>query len=145
MNIQVSGFMCLFYFRAIHEGFSKHERAGKPSKLTESESLTWGSKIRPWGSWVARSFKHLTLGFGSGQDLTVHEFEPYLGLCANSAEPAWGSLSLSLLSLPLPHLCSLSLKVNKLKFFFLKIGTHKMFHRAIDARLVLRATGLKYG
>ena len=25
--------------------------------------------------------------FGSGHDLTVHEFEPRVGLCANSSEP----------------------------------------------------------
>ena len=31
-----------------------------------------------------------------------------------SQAPAWNSL---FLSLPLPHLCSLSLKINKLKFF----------------------------
>ena len=27
-----------------------------------------------WGAWVAQSVKHPTLGFGSGRDLTVHEF-----------------------------------------------------------------------
>ena len=38
-------------------------------------------------------------GFGSGQDLTVCEFEPCVGLCADSSEPGacfgfWVSLSL---------------------------------------------------
>ena len=64
------------------------------------------------GSWVARSVKRLSLGFGSGHDLTVREFEPGVRLCDDSAEPAWDSLSLPL-SLPLPYSCSLSLSQNK--------------------------------
>ena len=55
---------------------------------------------------MAQSVKHLTLGFRSGHDLMVHEFEPHIELCTGSVEPAWDSLSLSL---------SLSLKINKLK------------------------------
>ena len=46
-----------------------------------------------WGTWVAQSVKHLTLGFGSGHHLTIHEFEPLIGLCADSLELAWDSLS----------------------------------------------------
>ena len=38
---------------------------------------------------MALSVKHLTLGFGSGHDLTVSEVEPHIGLCADSMEPAW--------------------------------------------------------
>ena len=45
--------------------------------------------------------------FGSGHDLTVHGFEPHLGLCADSSEPALVSVSLSL---PLLNLCSLKNK-----------------------------------
>ena len=62
------------------------------------------------GTWVAQSVKHLTLGFCSGHDLMVHEFKPRIGLCADSAEPAWDSLSPSL-SLPLP--CTLSLSLSQ--------------------------------
>ena len=40
---------------------------------------------------VAQSVKRLTLGFGSGHDLTVREFEPH-----DSVEPDWDSLSLPL-------------------------------------------------
>ena len=40
------------------------------------------------------------------------EFEPCIGLCADSMEPAWDSLSPSLSSPPLLSL-SLSLKINK--------------------------------
>ena len=59
---------------------------------------------------MAQSVKHPTLGFSSGHDLTVGEFEPCIGLRADNAEPAWDSLSPSLSS-PAPHL----LKINKLK------------------------------
>ena len=54
--------------------------------------------------------KHLTLGFDSGHDLAVGEFEPRIRLHAESVEPAWDSLSLSLplsLSPPAPT------KINK--------------------------------
>ena len=51
-------------------------------------------------AWVIQLVKYLTLGFGSGHDLTVRGFEPHIGLCADSVEPAWDSqfpsLSLSL-------------------------------------------------
>ena len=40
------------------------------------------------GSQVAQSVKRLTLDFGSGCDLTVCEFEPHTGLCADNTEPA---------------------------------------------------------
>ena len=46
-----------------------------------------------WGAWVAQSFQRPTLDFGSGHDLVVCEFEPCIGLRADSAEPAWDSLS----------------------------------------------------
>ena len=57
---------------------------------------------------MAHLVKHLTLGFGSGHDLTVHEIEPHVGFCSDSTE-------LGILSLPLsaPLLFSLSLKINK--------------------------------
>ena len=60
---------------------------------------------------MAQSVKHLTLDFDSGHDLTVRGFEPHIGLCADSAEPAWDFLSLPLF-LPLPH--ALSQKKKKL-------------------------------
>ena len=46
--------------------------------------------------------------FSSGHDLTVHEFEPHIGLCADPAETAWESLSLSL-----SLLLALSLSLSK--------------------------------
>ena len=53
------------------------------------------------GGWGAQWVKYPTLGFCSGHDLTVPEFEPRMGLCTDSLEPAWDSLSLPL-SLPFP-------------------------------------------
>ena len=60
---------------------------------------------------MAQPVKRLTLSFGSGHDLTVHEFELDAGLCADSVEPAWDSLSPSL-SMPPLLILSLSLKIN---------------------------------
>ena len=69
--------------------------------------------ILHWGAWVAQLGKHLTLGFGSGHDLTVCETEPHVRLHADSVEPAWDSLSPSLfLSLPHSLSFSLSLRIN---------------------------------
>ena len=48
------------------------------------------------GARVAQSVKRPALDFGSGHDLTVREFEPCIGLHADSGQPAWDSLSLSL-------------------------------------------------
>ena len=62
-----------------------------------------------WGTWVAQLIKHLTLDFGSGHDLTVCEFEPQMGLHADSVEPAWDSVPLFPLSLLISHVCSLSI------------------------------------
>ena len=58
------------------------------------------------GSWGPQSVEHLTLDLGSGGDLTVPEFEPRVGLCTDSTELVWNSLSLP---------CSLrSLDINKI-------------------------------
>ena len=59
---------------------------------------------------MAELVKHLTVDFGSGHDLTVGEFEPRVGLCTDSVEPACDSLPPSLSDLPLR---SLSLFQNK--------------------------------
>ena len=45
---------------------------------------------------MAQSVKPLTLGFGSGNDPTVHGIKSHVGLCTDSAEPDWDSPSLSL-------------------------------------------------
>ena len=59
---------------------------------------------------MVQPVKRPTLGVGSGHDLTVREFESLVRLCADSAEPAWDSLSSSLSA---PPLLMLSLKISK--------------------------------
>ena len=50
---------------------------------------------------MAQSVKCLTLEFGSGHDLTVHQFEPHVGFPIDRAEPAWDVLTPSLSAPPL--------------------------------------------
>ena len=52
------------------------------------------------GTWVAQPVEQVTLNFGSGHDLGVHETEPCIGFHVASA---WDSLPLSLYLSPLPH------------------------------------------
>ena len=67
---------------------------------------------------MAQSVEQLTLGFGSGHDLTVCECEPLVGLCADSVEPAWDSLSPSL-SVSSSCACAISLSLkNQLKYIY---------------------------
>ena len=51
-------------------------------------------------AWVAPLVKRPTIDFGPGHDLMTSEFEPPVGLWANSAESAWDSLSPSLSAPP---------------------------------------------
>ena len=58
--------------------------------------------------------KHLTLGLGSGHDVMVCEFEPRVGLCADSVETAWFSLSPFLSTPPqLAHTSACVLSLSK--------------------------------
>ena len=61
------------------------------------EKLLW---VLGASGWLSR-FKHLTLALKSGHDLMVWELETHVRLCADSAEPAWDSVSLPLSLLPL--------------------------------------------
>ena len=62
---------------------------------------------------MAQSVKRL-FDLGSGHNLEVHGIEPRIGLCADSVEPAWDSLSFSLSALPLfVWVCVLSLSFSK--------------------------------
>ena len=67
------------------------------------------------GTWgEAQLVKCLAIGFGSGHDFLVCGFEPQVGLHADSTEPAWDSLSLSLsLFAPLPKINKLNNKNKK--------------------------------
>ena len=67
------------------------------------------------GACVAQSVRRPSLDLDSCHDLMGHGFEPYVGLCADSAECTWDSLSLPLSLSPSPthgraHSLSLSLK-----------------------------------
>ena len=66
------------------------------------------------GTWVTQSIKRPTLCFGSGHGLTGCGFEPHVWFCNDGMEPAWDSVSYSLLhSASPPLMLSLSLKINK--------------------------------
>ena len=65
---------------------------------------------------MTQSVKCPTFGFGSSHDLMVHEFEPCIRLCTDSAEPASDSLPPPVYAPPLlTHSFSLKIKLNKLK------------------------------
>ena len=49
--------------------------------------------------WLSRL--SIRLDLSSGHGLAVHEFKPHVGLCNDSVEPAWDSLSLPLSAPPL--------------------------------------------
>ena len=70
---------------------------------------------------MARSVKRPTLDFGSGGDLTVHEVEPHLGLCADKTEPAWDSLPPSASAPPPLVLFVFSLPLKNKQINFKKI------------------------
>ena len=54
-----------------------------------------------------------TIDFGSGRDLTVHEFGPHIGLSTDNVGPAWDSFSLPLYASPPLGTLSRSLSQNK--------------------------------
>ena len=55
---------------------------------------SWLKVLNTAGAWGGLSWLSIpTFNFSSGHDLTVHEFEPHVGLCADSVGPAWDSLS----------------------------------------------------
>ena len=64
-----------------------------------------------WGARMAQSAGCLTLDFGSGHNLTIHEIKPFIGLHAQDSLSLSLCPSSTLLSLSL----SVSLKINKLK------------------------------
>ena len=64
-----------------------HQRNEDDRKDKRSAFCSHSSFKNYWrGAWVAQAVEHLTLDFGSG--LGVCEFEPHVGPCADSVEPA---------------------------------------------------------
>ena len=73
--------------------------------------VTYLEKKISQGTWVAQSGKCPTLDFGSGHDLMVCGIVSCVGLCNDSTEPAWDSLSP--LSAPPPAFVLSLSKINK--------------------------------
>ena len=70
--------------------------------------ITWVKNSRALGR-LGGSVGYAT-DFSSGRDLTVREFEPHVGLCADRSEPgAYFRFCVFPLSLPLPYSHSVSL------------------------------------
>ena len=65
-----------------------------------------------WGAWLAQSVKGLTLTSAQVTISRLLGFNPTLGLCADSAESAWDSLS-PCLPVPPPLTLFIFLKTNK--------------------------------
>ena len=79
---------------------------------------------------MGSAVKHPTLGFRSGHDLTVHEFDPQVGLYADTVEPVSDSVSPSL-SAPFPLAVYLSLKnkqTSKIEYTDLTINVMGLKH-----------------
>ena len=77
---------------------------------------------------MAQSVERLTLDFDSGHDLRVPEFEPLIGLCADSSQC---EALLRILSLTLPCLCTLAAvfteKMPRLSCrLFARLGTERV-------------------
>ena len=90
---------------------------------------------------MAQSIEHPPFDFGSGHDLTVHEFQPHLGLCVDCG----ACLEFSLSSLSAPPLLSLSLSFF-LSFFLslslslsLSLAQNKKKIRSIKIKMKLVA------
>ena len=96
-----------FPYNKSHKQPSGSALARKTAGLENKQDATKNSTMQ--GAWVAQLVKHPD--FGSGHDLTVREFEPHIGLCADSSEPGacLGFLSPSL-SAPPPLALYLSQK-----------------------------------
>ena len=75
---------------------------------------------------MAQSVKCLTLDFSSRHDLTAGECEPRTGLCVDSMEPAWDSLSPRLSALPCSHTLFLKNKETLIKKFSDNLNTPEM-------------------
>ena len=88
----------------------KDEGTGTKKKETRGKGKFCHFRVLLRGAWVAQSVKHLTLA-----QVMISQFvgsSPASGsvLTAQSLEPSLDSVSPSLSSLPLPHLCSVSQK-----------------------------------
>ena len=63
--------------------------------MVSNDLFSFFENAKELGTGVVQSVKWLTLDFGSGHDLTVHEVEPGIGLWALTVQSLLGILSLS--------------------------------------------------
>ena len=89
------------------KGVNSPRRQNKPKVDAPNNTASNYIKQEPTGgARLARWVKLPTLDVSSGHDLMVREMEPRVGLCADSMDPAWDSLSPCLSApLPLTHMC----------------------------------------
>ena len=88
-------------------------------------------KSDTWPTEPPRCRKPPTHGFSSGHDLMVDEFEPCMGLHADSVLTVWSLFAIvSLpLSLPLPCLPSFSLSLSKINKYTNKLNKKIFFKK----------------
>ena len=72
-------------------------------KIWYIHTVKYYSALKFRGTWVAQSVKRWTFDFGSGNDLTVHEIGPHVGLTL-TVKRQLGILSLCPPSLPSPQI-----------------------------------------
>ena len=87
---------------------TKSRLKNKAGRLTRDQKYIYYETIvikTLWGARVAPSVEHLTLDFSSGRDPRIMGSSPASG-SAQSTEPAWDSLSLSLCPSPPAHALS---------------------------------------
>ena len=75
------------------------DRVNRQGSESEHTAVSKIAVLR--GTWVVQLLNGPTLGYGSGRGLAVREFEPCIGLCADSAGPAWDYVSVPLSAPPL--------------------------------------------
>ena len=77
--------------------FSRDKKEAIARSYSIEEGQRWRKpanlNVYVQGCWVAQSVKRLTLGFVSGHDVTVRDFESRVRLCTNSTEPTSDPLS----------------------------------------------------
>uniref|UniRef100_A0ABI7YM10 KRAB domain-containing protein n=1 Tax=Felis catus TaxID=9685 RepID=A0ABI7YM10_FELCA len=91
---------CSHYSKVIFWNLPPEERKHAYTRIITGVAKYICYSTKMWGARVAQSGRRPVLGLHSGHDLMVCGFKARVGLCADSTEPAWDSLSLSSLSAP---------------------------------------------
>lgn len=88
-----------------HKGRNRYKHRTLCLLLSRTRCIHYNMLSTGVPAWLCR-VRRPNIDFGSGHDLTVHEFKPHMGLCADSVEPAWDSISLPSLSAPPLLVCA---------------------------------------